>query len=96
MVCGVNVISIRGRIGWEICGWLGDWVVVGRSGEDEVSIGGGCVAWVSGGGVGCGGFQSGSVGVAMCSLLGGVTCVVRFSVDRCRFLVYGAQPLMVR
>ena len=59
MVCGVNVISIRGRIGWEICGCLDDWVVVGRSGEDEVSIGGGCVAWVSGGGVGCGGSRQG-------------------------------------
>ena len=49
MVCGVNVISIMGRIGWEICGWLGDWVVVGRTGEGDVSIGGtggGCVAWV--------------------------------------------------
>ena len=78
MVYGVKVISIRGRIGWEICGWLDDWVVVGRTGEGDVSIGGtggGCVAWVSGGGVGCGGFQAGSVGVVMCSLVGGVTWV---------------------
>ena len=54
------------------------------------------MAWVSGGGVGCGGFQAGRVGVVICSLVGGVTCVVRFSVDRCRFLVYGAQLLMLR
>ena len=40
MVCGVKVISIRGRIGWEICGWLGDWVVVGRTGGGDVSVGG--------------------------------------------------------
>ena len=56
--------------------------MVGRTGEGDVSIGGtggGCVVWVSGGGVGCGGFQAGSVGVVMCSLVGGVTCVVGFS-----------------
>ena len=76
-----------------VSGW------VGRNGggvESGVcSVGKG---WVSGGGVGCGGFQAGSVGLVMCSLLGGVTCVVGFSLDRCLFffLVYGAQPLMVR
>ena len=71
----MKVISIRGRIGWEICGWLGDWVVVGRTGVSIGGTGGGCVAWFSGVGVGCGGFQAGSVGVVMCSLVGGVTWV---------------------
>ena len=95
---GVKVMSIRGRIGWACCGWLEDWGLVevgvsgwaGRGGEGVesgvCSIGKGCVA---GGGVGCGGFQSGSGVVVICSLVGGVTCVVGFSLDLCRFLCHG-------
>ena len=64
----------------------------GRTGEGDVSIGGtggGCVAWFSGGGVGCGGFQAGSVGVVMCTLVGGVTCVVGLSADLLRLRIQG-------
>ena len=62
--------------------------MVGRTGEGDVSIegtGGGCVAWFSGGG----GFQAGSVGVVMCNLVGGVTCVVGLSADLLRLRIQG-------
>ena len=98
MVWGVKVMSIRGRIVWASCGWLEDWGLAevgvsgwaGRGGggvESRVcSIGKGCVV---GGGVGCGGFQSGSGWVVMCSLVGGVTCVVALSADLLRLRIQG-------
>ena len=36
-----------------------------------------------------GGFQTGSVGVVICSLVGGVTCVVGLSADLLRLRIQG-------
>ena len=67
-----------------VSGWAGRG---GGGVESRVcSIGKGCVV---GGGVGCGGFQSGSGWVVMCSLVGGVTCVVALSADLLRLRIQG-------
>ena len=92
MVWGVKVMSIRGRIVWASCGWLEDWGLVEGGGSGWAGRNGGGVEYgvcyigkgcVGGGGVGCGGV------VVICSLVVGVTCEVRFSLDMCRFLCHG-------